>query len=141
MVGSEFPTFGVLLKRHRTAAGLTQEALAERAGLSPLTISALERGINQAPRKDTVALLAQALHLSPQNRATLEAAARRGSSSAPLLRLSPSRQFTGILPPLHVDTRTMLLGVGVAALLGVVSGVLPAWQASRLRIVDALRRV
>jgi putative ABC transport system permease protein len=48
---------------------------------------------------------------------------------------------TGILPPMHVDARTVLLGIGVAALLGVVSGVLPAWQASRLRIVDALRRV
>jgi ABC-type antimicrobial peptide transport system permease subunit len=29
----------------------------------------------------------------------------------------------------------------VAVLVGAVSGLIPAWQASRLRIVDALRRV
>ncbi len=44
------PVFGSLLRRYRRAAGLTQEALAERALLSVFTISALERGANQAPR-------------------------------------------------------------------------------------------
>src|SRR5262249_51186786 len=36
-------TFGALLKRHRRSAGLTQEALAERAGYSVGHISRLER--------------------------------------------------------------------------------------------------
>jgi putative ABC transport system permease protein len=46
-----------------------------------------------------------------------------------------------VLPPMRVEWRTVLSGVGVALLLGAVSGLLPAWQAARLRIVDALRRV
>jgi ABC-type antimicrobial peptide transport system permease subunit len=33
------------------------------------------------------------------------------------------------------------IGVAVAVLMGATSGVIPALQASRLRIVDALRRV
>ncbi|MGH7725972.1 MAG: ABC transporter permease [Candidatus Eiseniibacteriota bacterium] len=44
-------------------------------------------------------------------------------------------------PPLFVRWGTVALGVGVAALMGIVSGLLPAWQTSKLRIVDALRRV
>ncbi len=44
-------------------------------------------------------------------------------------------------PPLYVRWGTVALGVGVAALMGIVSGLLPAWQTSKLRIVDALRRV
>jgi transcriptional regulator with XRE-family HTH domain len=35
MPGPDAATFASLLKRQRLAAGLTQEALAERAGLSP----------------------------------------------------------------------------------------------------------
>ena len=46
-----------------------------------------------------------------------------------------------ILPPMRVEWTTVLRGVMVALLLGAVSGLLPAWQAARLRIVDALRRV
>ena len=56
------PTFAELLRRHRRAAGLTQEALAERAGLSPEGIGALERGVRpRAASAETVALLADAL--------------------------------------------------------------------------------
>jgi transcriptional regulator with XRE-family HTH domain/tetratricopeptide (TPR) repeat protein len=74
--------FGDLLRRQRLAAGLTQEDLAERAGLSRRGISDLERGVNQKPRKDTIALLAQALALSPSQLATFVASARRGSPLA-----------------------------------------------------------
>jgi transcriptional regulator with XRE-family HTH domain len=55
------PAFEELLRRHRREAGLTQEALAERARLSARAIAALERGVNRAPRRDTLQLLAQAL--------------------------------------------------------------------------------
>jgi transcriptional regulator with XRE-family HTH domain len=58
------PSFGTLLRRYRGAAGLSQEELAERAGLSARTVGDLERGASKAPRKDTVALLAQALVLA-----------------------------------------------------------------------------
>ena len=70
-------TFGELLKRYRLAAGLTQEALAERARLSPRTISDLERGVTSWPYRDTVALLAVALELTADERASLQAARRR----------------------------------------------------------------
>jgi putative ABC transport system permease protein len=47
----------------------------------------------------------------------------------------------GFLPPMTVSWATVAMGVGIALLMGAVSGIVPAWQASRLRIVDALRRV
>jgi transcriptional regulator with XRE-family HTH domain/tetratricopeptide (TPR) repeat protein len=69
-------TFADLLRHHRTTAGISQEELAERAGLSRTGISELERGLKRAPHKDTVARLAEALALSPLERAAFEAAAR-----------------------------------------------------------------
>jgi tetratricopeptide (TPR) repeat protein/transcriptional regulator with XRE-family HTH domain len=69
-------TLGTLLRRYRLAAGLTQEELAAQAGLSRRGIADLELGTRTRPRKETLHLLAEALHLSPQERALLEAAAR-----------------------------------------------------------------
>ncbi|HXT35202.1 MAG TPA: tetratricopeptide repeat protein [Chloroflexota bacterium] len=69
--------FGDLLRRLRLDAGLSQEELAERAGISARGISALERGVNRAPQRETVLLLAKALALSGEERAAFEAAARR----------------------------------------------------------------
>src|SRR5688572_4754782 len=46
--------FGVRLRRARDMAGLTQEELAERAGLTPNAISALERGEHRHPYAATV---------------------------------------------------------------------------------------
>ena len=42
-------TFGMLLRRYRVAAALTQEGLAERAGLSARGVQDLERGVRVAP--------------------------------------------------------------------------------------------
>ncbi len=91
------PLFGDLLRRHRAAAGLSQEALAEVAGISARAISDLERGINLRPHRDTVELLAAALTLSPGECAALEAtvARRRG---APTGRLQPGERQTFALP-------------------------------------------
>jgi putative ABC transport system permease protein len=47
----------------------------------------------------------------------------------------------GLLPPMTVSWWTVAAGIGVAVLMGATSGLIPALQASRLRIVDALRRV
>ena len=69
-------SFGDMLRRLRSAAGLSQEELAERAGLSRNGISDLERGARLAPRLETVRLLADALALGEQDRAALLAAAR-----------------------------------------------------------------
>ena len=65
------PSFGSLLKAYRLARGLSQGALAERAGLSPDAISLLERGRRLSPRRDTVALLAKTLHLAAEERTCL----------------------------------------------------------------------
>lgn len=72
-------TFAALLRRFRRATGLTQAELAEHAGLSPEAISALERGVNRTPRRETVDLLADALGLETQERAQFEQSARRRS--------------------------------------------------------------
>ena len=68
--------FGGLLRQLRAEAGLTQEELAEAAGLSPRSVSDLERGINRTARKDTAELLAGALGLAEPARALFVAAAR-----------------------------------------------------------------
>ena len=47
----------------------------------------------------------------------------------------------GYLPVFYLPSRDLLLGVGLAVALGLVTGILPAYQALRLRIVDALRRI
>jgi tetratricopeptide (TPR) repeat protein/transcriptional regulator with XRE-family HTH domain len=69
-------TFAGLLRTLRTEARLTQEELAEAAGLSPRSVSDLERGIAQAPRRETIRLLADALDLIGPVRAQFEAVAR-----------------------------------------------------------------
>ena len=89
MTSTDSP-FGSLLRRLRTAAGLTQEELAERAGISPRAISALERGDRRAPRRDTVERLAEALVLSSGERGRFAAAARGGLGFAPAL-TTPAR--------------------------------------------------
>jgi tetratricopeptide (TPR) repeat protein/transcriptional regulator with XRE-family HTH domain len=69
--------FGALLRRFRTDADFSQEALAERARMSPETISALERGARRSPYRETVASLADALGLNADDRVRLETAAAR----------------------------------------------------------------
>lgn len=68
--------FGELLKHYRAAAGLTQDALAERAGLSARTISDLERGVKHRPHDYTMQRLVRALDLTAEEQARLEAAGR-----------------------------------------------------------------
>lgn len=63
--------FGTLLKKFRGAAGLTQEELAERSGLTVQAISLLERSARRRPRPSTVLFLASALGLSEADRLSL----------------------------------------------------------------------
>jgi transcriptional regulator with XRE-family HTH domain len=91
--------FGDLLRRYRLGAGLTQEALAERAGISVRGLSDLERGARRAPRRDTLLRLTEALDLSEQERTVFQAISRqhsargrrsvayRGNAFVPLVRL------------------------------------------------------
>ncbi len=72
---------GALLRGHRGAARLTQEELAERAGVSARTISDIERGVRSRAYSDTAARLSVALGLMKTDRATFLAIAR-GRDSA-----------------------------------------------------------
>jgi transcriptional regulator with XRE-family HTH domain len=59
-----FLSFAGLLRQLRDEVKLTQEELAEAAGLSPRAVSDLERGIHRTARKDTATLLAGALGMA-----------------------------------------------------------------------------
>jgi transcriptional regulator with XRE-family HTH domain len=67
----EATLFGPRLRLLREAAGLTQEELASKAGLSARAISVLERGERKRPYPHTVRSLAEALDLSEDERASL----------------------------------------------------------------------
>src|SRR3954469_25745451 len=67
--------FGLLLHWQRLAAGLTQEALAERAGVGRRSIQNLERG-KVLPQRVTARRLAVALALNGDQRAQFEALAQ-----------------------------------------------------------------
>ncbi|MEU9192424.1 helix-turn-helix domain-containing protein [Streptomyces hundungensis] len=69
--------FSALLRELRHEANLTQEALAERAGVGVRTIRGLETGERADPRMTTVRLLADALGLNSEGRERLLASAVR----------------------------------------------------------------
>jgi predicted ATPase/DNA-binding XRE family transcriptional regulator len=69
-------TFGSLVRRFRRSAELTQEALAERAGLSVRAIRAIEAGSKHRPRHDTLQLLLGALAIPEEEQADFLRAAR-----------------------------------------------------------------
>src|SRR4051794_17636286 len=77
MTASSALSFGELLRRHRRAAGLSQEELAARAGVGVRTISDLERGVAGRPYRGTRAQLVEALGLDDAAHAALAAAGRR----------------------------------------------------------------
>jgi len=86
MLTSPSATFGELLRHHRQTAGLTQQELAERAGLSVHGIQKLERGATH-PYRDTAQRLIAALHLDADDQACFRAAVvpmrRHGSGHQP----------------------------------------------------------
>src|SRR3989475_553669 len=67
---------GVALKGLRQEAGLTQEGLAERAGISARTVSDLERGLRTAVHFDTANRLASGWGLDEERRRRFESLAR-----------------------------------------------------------------
>jgi predicted ATPase/transcriptional regulator with XRE-family HTH domain len=76
-------SFARLLKQHRIAAGLSQETLAERAGVSVDAISYLERDVRHAPQRATLDLLITALALDKDSRHQIEAAAKLARARGP----------------------------------------------------------
>lgn len=91
--------FGQRLRALREAAGYSQEALAERAGLSAKAISALERGERKRPYPDTVRRLALALDLDDGQRAELVAlVAGRATGARPGAGVKDSLDARAALP-------------------------------------------
>jgi predicted ATPase/DNA-binding XRE family transcriptional regulator len=75
-------TLGAALKKLRAAAGMTQEELADRAGISARTVSDVERGLRTSVHGDTARRLIAALGLSEQERVRFDAVARGTAESA-----------------------------------------------------------
>lgn len=112
----------VVLKQLRAEAGMTQEELADRAGVSARTVSDLERGLRLVARPDTARRLASALGLGNGERARFEAIARGSPTAArpipqaaalpvpPTRLLGRSRELTGIVARLEdPDVRLLTL--------------------------------
>ena len=89
---------GGLVRAHRARLRLTQEELAERAGLSVRTLRNLEGGRIRRPYPDTTRRLADALQLTGRHRDQLEAAARGVA-----LELAREETVPSLLPPSVTD--------------------------------------
>src|SRR5438105_9453363 len=93
-------TFADLLRRHRAAAGLTQQELGERAGLSLRGLSDIERGLRRAPHRDTVLRLGEALHRGEVDAAALRRASRRRGTVGTVATFPPMRPIAALPVPL-----------------------------------------
>jgi predicted ATPase/DNA-binding XRE family transcriptional regulator len=108
-----------LLKRHRASSGLTQEELAERAGISTRSISDLERGLRKRTYRDTAVRLAESLGLDRPERVRFESTARGHPGSAPGRSTGPDAALAAVLPipptPLigrHREVEVILAALG-----------------------------
>jgi predicted ATPase/DNA-binding CsgD family transcriptional regulator len=136
-------SFAETLRQQRLASGLTQEELAERAGLSVRTISDLERGIKQVPRPSTMRLIVRGLGLRARG-AVLRAALPTPANSRTASRAVrhnlpvPISSFVGrefavaelehLLARVRMVTLTGAGGVGKTRLaLAVAAGLVPRY--------------
>ena len=144
VAGNRELSFAALLRQLRVQAGLTQEELAEAAGISTRTVSDLERGVNRTAQKETARLLATALGLDLASSELFVAAARGrasardvdagyGSDSADahgfpaeltsfVGRAGAVREVAGLLEEYRLVTVTGPGGVGKTRLAGQVAG-------------------
>jgi predicted ATPase/transcriptional regulator with XRE-family HTH domain len=88
--------FALKLRRLRERAGLTQEELADRAGLTSHAVSALERGTRTRPYPHTVRALAGALGMSEAEQTDLVASVP--SRRSPAARSAKAEQ-PAVTPP------------------------------------------
>jgi len=113
VIGGPSP-FGVLLRRHRIGAGLSQEGLAERADVGVNTIADLESGRHRAAHPATAAALAHGLGLAPAQARAFGEAAAMGRKRGPR---TPARPAPPV-PPTALVGREDDLAAAVAALQG-----------------------
>ncbi len=95
--------FGALMRGHRQALQLTQQELADAAGLSVAAIRDLEQGRRLQPRPASVVLLATALQLTP-------AQARQLAEASPECRGRRGRDLAGPSPAPGSGLHIRLLG-------------------------------
>jgi tetratricopeptide (TPR) repeat protein/transcriptional regulator with XRE-family HTH domain len=88
--------FGEVLRQYRLAAGLTQEELAARSGLSVRAIRDLERAWTGRPYHRSVRLLADALKLTDAQRSGLYGLARDQGGTAVTGLAGPCQLPTGV---------------------------------------------
>ncbi|MFG1954824.1 BTAD domain-containing putative transcriptional regulator [Micromonospora sp. NPDC048830] len=100
---------GWLLRDARMRKGLTQEALAERAGVSVGTVRDLEQGRSRRPRTRSLTALTDALDLTRQHRVRLENLVRR-APQAPSEPTGPVR--ISVLGPLAVTRGGQPINLG-----------------------------
>ncbi|MEO7000328.1 MAG: helix-turn-helix transcriptional regulator, partial [Ktedonobacterales bacterium] len=113
---AERTSLGELLKRYRLAAGLSQETLAARAGLSVRAISDLERGIHRTPQMHTLDALALALALTASHRTHLLLAAHPTIVPEPPHAAAPTLITHLPLPPTRLIGRARELARALALL-------------------------
>ena len=117
-------SFAELLRQLRVEARMTQEELAEAAGLSPRSISDLERGVSRTAHKETACLLASALAIGGSARTAFIAAAR---GRAPVTDVLAARDSSAA--EAHADAIVWYAtdddGLGL-------------YQASLIRLIDAM---
>jgi len=106
----------------RSRAGLSQQTLAERSGVSARTISDIERGLASSPRAITLSLLEEALELTQAERDQLRKAAAQspaqadggtGSSGELIGRAAEIGEVTRLLADDAVRLVTIVGGIGV----------------------------
>jgi transcriptional regulator with XRE-family HTH domain len=98
MTAKRSPTFADQLRDLRRASGLSQEELAERAGMSVRALRKLESGATQTPRRDTIDLLASALHLDATAQAAFAQAARQSWIARSNVAAQPQRHLRSSEP-------------------------------------------
>ena len=107
-------SFGQRLRQLRVRAGLSQAALAERAGLAVAAVAALERGVRRSPYAQTVGALAEALGLTSEERAAFADAS--GRSVPPRSTVTPHPTVVVPVPLPRLPTPlTSLIGREVEA--------------------------
>jgi predicted ATPase len=129
------------------AAGLSQEALAERARISTEAVGALERGSRKAPQRQTLALLIDALKVEGADRERLELAAVRPSTPR---RREAAPNLSGVVSPLRLpapltsfvgrelDLRALEEALSIARLVSVVG---PGGVGKSRLALEAARRL
>jgi predicted ATPase/DNA-binding XRE family transcriptional regulator len=141
------PPLSDLLRRYRAEAHVSQEELAERAGVSARTIGDIETGISLWPRTITISLIAEALQLDAASRETLRvASSRRGlASSTELPEAAPlvgrEAEMAVVLALLRdEEVRLVTLtggpGVGKTALAAAAARELATEFGTRTRFID-----